>query len=976
MAYLILLLLFPIAASADPVSAFITAAVSTGIGYAGGQIAAAAIAKAFFVSFATTLALTGAAKALAPKPKRQQSATINPSTSQTFMVRDAVASRKIIYGTTRASGVITYAQTINNELHLIIAIASHEVESFNQFYFNDESVALDGNGWVQTPSKYLNKARILYRTGADDQIVMQELVDATAEYAEITTDGIWTTDHVMSGIAYLYVTLINDTTAFSNGVPNISANVSGKKLYDTRTATTAYSENPALVLYDYLTNTRYGLGVDVAEIDTTAFNAAANSCDETVTTSEGASETRYTANGTIDTDSSYASNIEAILSSMYGTLFYSGGLFSVKAGVYQTPTITLTQDDFISELIIQTRQSKRDSANGIKGTFNPIQTNYITADYPSIVSSTFVSEDDGEENILDLPLPLTTSPTMAQRIARIALYRGREQLSINVKCNLRNAFTLQVGDSVMVTKSNLGFSGKVFQVAEWALDINSDGLYINLTLREISSSVYDYELADEKVFTANNTSLFVPDVLGAPGISVTEELRDYNQQVITAIIVTLSTSEYFIDRYEVDIKRNIDTVWTSIGNSTTQIYEYLNAEDLTIYNVRARSIGAFNQRSEYATANITVIGKSAPPSNVTNFSVNIVGDLAALSWTPVTDLDLSHYTIRHSAATSGAIYSSSRTILEKVSRPANQAIVPAITGTYFIKAIDKLGFESLASAQTIAIINKIENLAGGYETAITVTENPTFSGTLDDTAIVDSKIVLDTTTLFDDTSGNFDDALGYFDGGGGYVDNEGYYYFANKIDLTYKYTIRLSQNVTIERLDYTNLFDDGSGNFDDRQGNFDGDSIESGATDAILQVSITNDNPASGGATWTEYRDFIKGDYTGRGFRFRVILKSSDDQATPAISVLSIIGQLPYNYTTGQDIASGTGAGGYTVTFPTPFYQTKGIGIAAQNLATGDYYEIVSKSSSNFVIRFKNSGGTVVSRTFDYTVAGLGQLVA
>jgi hypothetical protein len=977
MAFIILLILFiPETVYADPVSALITATASTIVAAFGSEVTAAILAKTFIVSAATTLLVTGAAKALAPKPRKQSAATVLPNSGQTFMVRDSIASRKIIYGTTRVSGVITYAQTIADELHIILAIATHEVESYNQFYFNDESLGIDGNGWVQTPTKYANKARILYRTGADDQSVMQELVDATAANAEVSSEGLWTQDHKMSGIAYLYIVLISDTTAYANGIPNISVNVSGKKLYDTRSATTSYSANPALVLYDYLTNTRYGLGIDSSEIDTAAFNTAANSCDETVSKSDGSTESRYESNGTIDTSSSYANNIEAILSSMYGTFFYSGGVFSVKAGVYQVPTVTLTENDFISELAIQTRQSKRDSANGIKGTFNPIETNYITTDYPSVISETFINEDDGDENIMDYPLPLTTSPTMAQRIARIALYRGREQMTISMKCNLQNAFNLQIGDSVMVTKQNLGFSSKVFQVAQWSFNIDNSGLFVDLTLREISSSVYDYELADEKVFITNNTSLFVPDVLTAPGLSVTEELRDYNEQVITAIIITLSTSRYFIDRYEVEIKRNVDTNWINIGNSSSQIYEYLNAEDSTIYNIRARAIGSFNQKSDYSTANITIVGKTAPPSNVTDLSVNIIGDSAVLTWTPVPDLDLSHYTIRHSSLTSGATYSGSRTIVDKVSRPGNQVIVPALTGTYFIKAIDKLGLESLLSTSTIAVINKIENTAGGYETVITATENPTFSGTLDDTAIVDSMIVLDTTTLFDDTSGNFDDALGSFDGGGGYVDNEGFYYFSNNIDLTYKYTIRLSQIIEIERLDYVNLFDDASGNFDDREGNFDGDSIESGATDAVLQLSITNDDPASGGATWTSYSDFVKGDYTGRGFRFRVILTSSDEAASPGIDILSVIGQMPYNYTSGQDISSGTSAGGYTVTYPTPFYQTKGVAITAQNLSSGDYWEIVSKSGSNFVIRFKNSGGTVVSRTFDYTAVGLGQRVA
>lgn len=980
MAYLIyILLLIPTEVFADPVSALIAAIATTAGSYATGSVVAGALAKVFIASFVTTLVLTGASKVLAPKPKKQSSSNSGSQsvdTSQTIMIRDPVASRNIIYGKTRSSGVIVYGQVITDEIHIIMALAGHEIDSFQNLYFNEEEVSIDGSGNATFPEKYVGKVKVFYRTGADDQLAMQELIDASNAEG---VDGVWTSEHTMSGIAYIYAVLKSDNTAFPSGIPNISALVHGKKLFDTRTplAMPAFSDNPALVLYDYLTNTRYGLGISASEIDTTAFNACANACEVTVTDSQGNSERTYECHGILTTANSYSKNIESILSSMFGTFFYSGGVFSVKAGVYQTPTITLTQDDFISDLAIQTRSSKRDSANGIKGLFTPVSTNYIASDYPPVVSDTFIDEDGGEENIMDFPLSMTSSATMAQRIARIALYRGREQLSISVTCNLNNAFKLQVGDSVTVIKDNLGFdANSIFQVAQWSFDVSEGNLSVSLVLRQISSAVYDYELADEKIFTTNNTNLFIVSNLQAPGISVTEELRDYNQQVLTAVIVTLSTSTYFINNYEVQIKRNIDTDFINLGISNGQIFEYLNAEDLTIYNIRARAIGSFGQISEWATASISIVGKSAPPSDVTNFSVNIMGDVALLTWTPVPDLDLSHYTIRHSVATSAGSYSQSRTIAERISRPANQAIVPALTGTYFIKAIDKIGLESKASAQTIAIINKLENDAGGYAVATTITENPSFLGTLDDTAIVDNQIVLDTTTLFDDTAGFFDDVDGSFDGGGGYVDNEGYYYFYNKIDLVNKYTVRLSQIIEIERVDYVNLFDDASGNFDDRQGNFDGDLLESGATDAILQLAVTNDDPSWGGATWTAYRDFIKGDYTGRGFKFKLTLKSSDSNATPAIDTLSIVAQLPYNYINGQDIASGTAAGGYTVTYPTPFYLTKAVAITAQNLATGDFFEIVSKSGSDFVIRFKNSSNAVVSRTFDYTVSGLGQLVA
>jgi hypothetical protein len=81
---------------------------------------------------------------------------------------------------------------------------------------------------------------------------------------------------------------------------------------------------------------------------------------------------------------------------------------------------------------------------------------------------------------------------------------------------------------------------------------------------------------------------------------------------------------------------------------------------------------------------------------------------------------------------------------------------------------------------------------------------------------------------------------------------------------------------------------------------------------------------------------------------------------------------MPDRVSAGNDLASGAGA--YSVTFSPAFKVTPAIGISAQNLQQGDFYEITSKSASGFTITFKNSGGTAVSRTFDYVAKGYGEL--
>jgi hypothetical protein len=352
--------------------------------------------------------------------------------------------------------------------------------------------------------------------------------------------------------------------------------------------------------------------------------------------------------------------------------------------------------------------------------------------------------------------------------------------------------------------------------------------------------------------------------------------------------------------------------------------------------------------------------------------MNIVGSEAHFTWAAVPDLDLSHYKIRHSRETSGATYANAVDLISKIARPAVSAVAPAMTGTYFIKAIDKLGNASVNETAIVAIIEEIK----GLNIVETITESPTFVGVKTECNVTpEGLLILDTAIDFDDVSGFFDDLDGDFDGGGGTTSTLGTYEFSNVVDLGSVYTSRVSAFVQTGRIDYVNTFDDAVGLFDDRLGEFDGSPNSFDDTNVELQVSVTDGDPA-GTPTWSEYRKFFVGDYKARAFRFKAILTSQDAQATPTISVLQVSVDMPDRVTSGDDISSGTDAGGKVVNFSPAFKATPALGIAAQNLASGDYYEIVSKTNSAFTIRFKNSGGTVVDRTFDYVARGYGELAA
>lgn len=907
---------------------------------------------------ATSLVTSWALKALSPKPDFSAL-----STTRGLLVnkKDAVASQDFVYGEVRKGGAITYYETTgadNKFLHQIIAVAGHEVEAIGDIYINDEVVTLDGSGFV-TSSPWNSKIRIKKLLGSDSQAADADLL---AESNQINGN------FRGRGIAYLYVRYEYDQDVFANGLPLITAVVRGKKVYDPRSSATAYSSNAALIVRDYI-GSAYGLSDN--QFDDTVFSAAANICDENVNLAGGGTEKRYTINGVISAAQPHGDVLQDMMTACAGSLFWGAGNWKLVVGDYIAPTKTLGLDDLRGPISLATRSNVRDQFNGVQGTFNDAAGRWITTDYPSITSATFQAEDGGEETLLDFPLVHTTSGATAQRIAKLTLYRGREQMTLSADFGL-NAFDVEVGEIIALTNPRYGWDEKEFEVSGWAFGASGEGdLRVTLTLRETSESAFDWS-AEETEIIQNNTNLPSAFATAEVGLSLGAELRVANEQVVGVLVADVTSESPFVDRFEVQFKRSDETEWIMAGQAAGNRFEAVGISD-GLFDVRARSINVFGSRGPFNT----IMGFYAAlfetsPETVTNFAANVVGNTLHLTWAPVSDLDLSHYKVRYSALTSGASYQDAIDVIKKISRPANSITLPSKTGTYFIKAVDKLGNPSQAAASIVVHTNVAD--IDALNVVETLTENPGFAGTKSDVVLLNDEtgpyITLDTTNLFDSLSGNFDDVIGLFDGGGGAnIASSGTYQFSDYVDLGQKYVSRVQASVALDFLDYANTFDLADGLFDGRAGDFDGDPSQFDTISARTQISFTDDDPA-GSPTWSDWQDFFVGDIAARALRFRAVLETTDGNNAPAVRDLSVEVDMPDRLEGAEDL---TFTGSQVVTFPAAFKATPAIGIAA-SLADGDRYAISAKSRSGFTVT-TYTGGSVSTNaaTIDYVAKGYGK---
>jgi hypothetical protein len=541
-------------------------------------------------------------------------------------------------------------------------------------------------------------------------------------------------------------------------------------------------------------------------------------------------------------------------------------------------------------------------------------------------------------------LPFTSSHRTAQRIAKQYLFRSRQEIAVNARFKM-SAFQFKVGDNVMITNARLGWTQKVFEVGGWKLAFNDKEAFVDCVLIETNSAVYNWN-AEEQDFEDDDTDLPNPFDLPVPTITASDDLELFNQQAISVLVVDVSSTSVYARDFEVEAKLSTKSNYKTLGRSSGTRFTLVNVKNGGTYDIRARIRNNLNVTSEYATAQHTISGTSAVPSDITALSVNINGQQADLTWVAVPDGDLSHYVIRHSPLTSGATFDNARTVAKKVSRPATSITVPAQTGTYLIKAVDKFGFYSANEASSVALVNQID-----LNVSDTLTEHTAFTGSKTTCVVVDDTLRLETTNLFDSVAGNFDDATGLFGGGSGvgFIASSGTYDFSNYIDLTAVFTAQASATLKFTQLSQH------SG------------TPATAAADVELYVSTTQDDPA-GSPSWTAYRQFVVGSYTARAFRFRAILTSLDSQETPSISELTAQIKLPTRTESDNDIQSGASA--KAITFTNAFKVLRAVSISVGDMQSGDYYGITSKSATGFTITFYNSSNAAVDRLFDYVATG------
>ena len=495
-----------------------------------------------------------------------------------------------------------------------------------------------------------------------------------------------------------------------------------------------------------------------------------------------------------------------------------------------------------------------------------------------------------------------------------------------------------------------------------------------------NDTIYNAVETDNELTTRKISTLADPP--NAPeGITGTEHLYQEGQTVHTGFELSWQHDRFNLNVFSVKYRLNNDNFTEITTEFPSLSIRALKAGTL---NVEIRAISSVNKLSEAATATFQLVGKTAPPGNVQNLSIEpITANSARLRWDQTVDLDVKvngRVHIRHSSLTDGtATWPNSVDLIPAVAGNSTEAIVPLVEGEILVKFEDDLGFKSVnATSVLVDFPDTLGRLL--VQSRREDSDTPPFQGTKTD-CFYDSSLdglTIEGSSKIDDVT-DFDAIVNFDDSGD--ILSSAEYAFNNTLDLGGVYSLDLARRFVTEAY-FPDDTVDARNALIDTWADFDGP--EADAVNAKLYMRSTNDDP-SGTPTYGAWREFINGTFAGRGFQFKAELTSSD------VGQNILVDELGYQATfqrrqenSNSAIASGTST--KSITFDKAFFTgtaslgganafLPSIGITVQNLGAGERVNVSSVTATGFNVDVLDSGGSNVDRNFTFSAVGYGKAV-
>lgn len=793
----------------------------------------------------------------------------------------------------------------------------------------------------------------------------------------------------------------------------------------------AWTDNPAWIYLDLATHPRYGAGLE--SVDKWSLYQIAQYCDELVPNGYGKMEPRFTVNTVLAEQVEAINALNQLASAFRGMTYWGSNSAVAVADMPSDPVKLVSPANVINGEFERVGTGLRERHSAALVSWNDPQDGYKKQ--VEVVEDAAAIREFGWRQ-LDVTAFGCTSRGQAHRLGRWLLYSERaETETISYTAGVDHA-DLRPGDIIAVSdpsQAGARLSGRVRVpgLSELQLDKVPDEIVGFDWFIDVMLPTGVIERRQVQAFTGNVVTLIEPlsavPVVAAmwvlSNLSVEPELfrvvgvseKEGAQYQVTAVEhdpdkyarvelnlnlperdtsliptgplpapINLVVDEYLY-RAGVAVRSGASISVTPPSDPRITLYEFqvwrpgesdygplsmqsgVTAEMQDTnpgeYKIRVRSMAITGLRSPWASLTVSLQGLLRPPADITDLRLTVNAGQLTLWWPPVPDLDLDHYEVRYSPALAGATWASAQVVIDRVSAGVNTATLPARRGTYLVRAVDTSDVYSLNAVSGTSEIADLDS----YNAVEVVEEGPAWAGERVDVSVSLGQLQLDSQDTLSDWA-TLAEVVTMAYGTSG-LKEEGWYYADEIVDMGHVYTARLTSEVLAFGFDILGTMASWVTLASiDRLAD-----VDPGQWGLTLEVSQSSTPQPAAPTDWTPWAPLTIGEHTARAFRFRLHLRSYAPAVTPSVSQMRIVIDMPDRVAGANDLLCP--AGGARISFAPAFMVRPALAVDAQGLSVGDRKLVTNIDDSGFDVRFFDSAGNGVARTFDYLAKGYGRRI-
>lgn len=562
-----------------------------------------------------------------------------------FNARSTKAPLKVLYGQRKIGGNDVYIHTggsKNKTLYIVTTLCEGECEGIVSSDISDDDpdkgTAEEFFIGDRRYDDFAGRITFTFHNGASAQAVDSDLKSFTEDRladGKITADEVW--DEPLKLTCYVVQKFIYDDKQFLGYPTPRTFTVKGLKIRDIRDQSIAYSNNPALCLYDYLTNTRYGMGIDISKVDQQSFADAADYCDFK----------NWTLNMIFGDEANAQQIIDIILFHFRGVLIWREGQIFVRFAelktIHANTNVKTIEDKHIVQDVTGVGLISISEASQFS-TPDALRVKYIDPENDYIEDSILIGEDNGVVN--DISYPGCTDRQMAMDLGTYYLERNNLNRSV-VMTGRDDLISLEPNDVVTLNSTALSFVDQLMRVKSVTAD--QSGL-VNLGLIQESVDLYDDDFNITAETVLPNSGLFDPTEEPPSATAVLSETKVTVRLRSTTTLkatLTLPATYPWLEHIEVWVAITaLDESTPSTADykrsyTVTESFDIPNAEEGRIYYIRLVSVsiwGVTQTLADATTYSRTIVGKtdtapvsldsvsSSPNDNAINLFADVVDD--------------------------------------------------------------------------------------------------------------------------------------------------------------------------------------------------------------------------------------------------------------------------------------------------------------------------------------------------------------